>query len=360
MENSVMTQHPLFSIVLAGYRTEPYLQKALDSVANQTFRDFEVICYVEESPDRSLEICRAMAERDPRFKVATGPKSGSGGPTRNYGIDHASGEYIVFLDGDDWLLIDMLEKLAGRLAQTGPLDILAFACVTTQSEDVDPAKAGKRTNFSAQDADTVFSGPDAIRRVGRKGGAFLAYSVLNIYRTAFLRENHLYQPGGILEDFAWMPRVWYLAKRMTYLDEVFYVYRRRAGSLTTEASARVIYDIAETVLPRLFDLASGEPIPEDILTIWSNQWISMFYWFLFHPVTSGKISDDDRKKALNMLFAGDGWARFRRIGARTTRPKRLALPLIRLAAKGFPFPAKFYFSRLYYPLIERKGKGKKE
>ena len=87
-----MNDRPRFTIVLAGYQTEPYLQKALDSVANQTFRDFEVICYVEECTDRSLEICRAMAERDPRFEVATGPKSGSGGATRNYGIDHASGK----------------------------------------------------------------------------------------------------------------------------------------------------------------------------------------------------------------------------------------------------------------------------
>ena len=122
-----MNEMPLFTIILSGYQTEPYLQKALDSIENQTFRDFEAICYVEECTDRSLEMCRAMAERDPRFKVATGPKSGSGGPSRNYGMDHASGEYVVFVDGDDWILDNMLEKLAHKLAQTGPLDILAFA-----------------------------------------------------------------------------------------------------------------------------------------------------------------------------------------------------------------------------------------
>ena len=351
-----MTPQPLFTIVLSGYQTEPYLQKALDSVAAQTYRDFEVICYVEECTDRSLEMCRAMAERDPRFKVATGPKSGSGGPSRNYGMDHASGEYVVFVDGDDWILPDMLEKLSGKLKQTGPLDILAFACVSTQSEDFDPAIAPKHANFSVQDSDIVFSGPDAIRRSGRNGGSFFAYSYLNIYRTAFLRENHLHQPKGILEDFAWMPRAWYQAKRMAYLDEVFYVYRRRKDSLTTETSARVIFDIAETVLPSLFDLASHNPIPKDILTIWSNQWISVFYWFMFHPASSRKITDDDRRKALNILFSGNGRERFLYHLSYASCPKRLAKPLILLAAKGIQLPAKVFFRKLYYPLIERRRK----
>lgn len=351
-----MTQSPLFTVVLAGYQTEPYLRKALDSIASQTFRDFEVICYVEESTDRSLEICRAEAERDPRFKVATGPKSGCVGPTRNYGMDHASGEYIVFVDGDDWIMEDMLEKLSVKLEQTGPLDVLAFACVSVSGEDADLKTTPKLSNFSARDTDTLFSGPDAIRRSGRNGGQFFAYTVLNIYRTAFLRENHLHQPKGIMEDFAWMPHVWYHAKRMAYLDEVFYVYRRRPGSLTTEASARVIHDIAKTVLPGLLDLISAEPVPEDILTIWSNQWIAVFYWFMFHPVSSRKIRDDDRLDALNALFAENGKKRFLRLLSYATFPKRLARPLILLAAKGFLFPAKVYFRNLYYPLIERRSK----
>ena len=352
-----MNRMPLFTVVLGGYQMEPYLQKALDSVANQTFRDFEVLCYVEESTDRSLEICRAMAERDPRFKVATGPKSGSGGPSRNYGMDHASGEYVVFVDGDDWIVPDMLEKLSGKLEQTGPLDILAFACFSTQSENIDPVNTLKQTNFSVQDSDIVFSGPDAIRRSGRNGGAFLAYSYLNIYRAAFLRENHLHQPVGILEDFAWMPRVWYQAKRMAYLDETLYVYQRRENSLLTEESARVVYDIAGTVLPSLFDLAYENTVPEDILRIWSNQWFSMLYWFLFHPVTSRKITDQDRRNALNTLFSEKkNKERFMHLIRYASYPKRLAYPLVLLAAKGFPFPAKVFFRIMYYPLIERKAK----
>ena len=118
---------PLFTIIVSGYQNESYLPQCLDSIASQTFGDFEAICYVEESADNSLAICQEWAKRDSRFIVATGPKSGAVATTRNYGIDHAKGEYLVVVDGDDWIDKEMLEQLAAKLKETGPLDILAFA-----------------------------------------------------------------------------------------------------------------------------------------------------------------------------------------------------------------------------------------
>ncbi len=352
----LMTRHPLFTVVLSGYQTEPYLQKALDSIANQTFRDFEVICYVEDCTDRSLEMCQAMAERDPRFIVATGPKSGAVATTRNYGIDHASGQYLAVIDGDDWLVPDMLEKLAGKLEQTGEVDVLTFAAVSTEKENVDWDHVKRFSNFRQSDEADVFSGLDAVRRSGRNGGAIQNFTWLSIYRVAFLREHRLYQSDGLLmEDYEWNPRVWFFAKRVAYLDQVLYVYRRRPGSLTTETSPRIVLDLARQ-FRSLADFAEGRDIPGDVFSIWSNQWISVLFWFMFHPVTSRKISGGDRNKALNVILSGDGTKQFRRILSHASRPKRLAGPLIRLAAKGFQLPAKAYFRSLYYPMIERRGK----
>ncbi len=351
-----MTKTPLFTVVLSGYRTEPYLQKALDSVANQTFRDFEAICYVEDSPDRSLEMCRAMAERDPRFIVATGPKSGAVATTRNYGIDHASGKYLAAIDGDDWLVPDMLERLAGKLAQTGEVDVLTFAAVSTETENVDRDHAKRITNFRQSDEADVFSGLDAVRRSGRNGGTIQNFTWLSIYRVDFLREHRLYQSDGLLmEDYEWNPRVWFFAKRIAYLDRDLYVYRRRPGSLTTEASPRIVHDLARQFCS-LAAFAGNNAVPRDVLSIWSNQWISVLFWFMFHPVTSRKISDADRKAALALILSGDGRTMFPRILAHASRPKRLARPLIFLAAKGIQFPAKLYFRGFYYPMIERRTK----
>ena len=352
-----MNKMPLFTIILAGYQTEPYLQKALDSIANQTFRDFEVICYVEESTDRSLEICQAMAERDPRFTVATGPKSGSGGPSRNYGIDHASGKYIAFIDGDDWITEDMLEKLAAELEKTGDIDVLTFACVKMDNKNEVPFASEQLTNFTAEDAGIVFSGQDAIRRVKLLAKCFHGYSWLNICRLAFLRAHCLYQQNSLFEDFEWVLRVWFHAEKMVYLNDVLYFYRIRSDSLTTKAhsSTRILLALSEKIYPSLFRFACTEPVPKDILSIFGNLWISMFYWYMFHPITSKDTSDEERKHALDMLFAGKGRDYFQQILPYVSFPKRLAAPLVLLAAKGFQLPAKVFFRRLYYPLIERRG-----
>ena len=346
-----MTDTPKFTIILSGYQTAPYLPKALDSIARQTFTDFEAICYVEESTDNSLEICRELASKDARFKVVSAPKSGAVATTRNYGIGHAAGEYMVAVDGDDWIAEDMLENLASKLASTGPVDVLAFVAVSTADEDVDMKTAPRLTNFRPSDENGVFSGVDAIRRAGRNGGQMRNYTWLNAYRTEFLRESGIRQSDGLLmEDMESTPRIWFAAKRFAYLDKVLYVYRRRPNSITTESSARLVSHLAQQVRS-LVAFAAAQAIPADILSIWSNQWLSVLYWFMFHPVSSRKIADSDRKEALAILFKDNGKAAFRRLAVRASLPKRIALPLVFLAAAGIQFPAKFFFRRLYYPLL---------
>ncbi len=356
-----MSNSPKFTVVLAGYQTEPYLPAALESISRQTFTDFEVICYVEESKDKSLEICQAMAERDSRFKVVSGPKTGAASTTRNYGIDHANGEYLVVIDGDDWIVDDMLEKLAAKLEKTGTVDVLSFAGVTTELDDVDVEQCAKASNFSRKDdEDGVFSGLDAIRRVGRNKGRFIHNTFYSIYRTQFMREQHLYQTEGLLaEDFESTARIWFAAEKFAYLDEKFYVYRRRPNSLTTESLSRIT--MHTTIQARaLMKYAESHSIPKDILVIWSNQWLSVLYWFWFHPISSQKISDDDRIRAINIMLEGEGRQMFIRFVKLASWPRRISLPLILLAAKGIVFPAKLFFQKLYYPMVDPNLKKKQK
>ena len=353
-----MTDTPKFTVILAGYQTAPYLPKALGSIAEQTFTNFEAICYVEESTDDSLAICRAVAEKDARFNVISAPKSGAVATTRNYGIDHAKGEYLVVLDGDDWIRLDMLERLADKIEEIGPVDVLAYAAVTTESETVDLSTASRISNFKASDANEKFSGIEAIRRSGRNGGSIWNYTWLNAYRTAFLRAARIHQTDGVLmEDMESTPRIWFAAQTFAYLDEALYIYRRRPNSLTTERSGRIAIDTARQ-FRSLSNFADTREIPADIVQIWSNQWLSVLYWFLFHPVTSRKISDGSRTRALNTLLAEYGVTKFKRIVSFASMQKRLASFFVILAWRGWQFPAKFFFRKIFYPLAEHRARRK--
>ena len=356
-----MNDSPLFTFIVACYQTEPYLPKSLGAIARQTYSDFEAICYVEESTDNSLAFCQHMAESDSRFKVVSAPKSGAASATRNYGVNNARGKYLVVLDGDDWIVDDMLEKLAAKLEKTGTVDVLSFVAVTTELDDVDVEQCAKNSNFSRKDdEDGVFSGMDAIRRVGRNGGRFIHSTFCSIYRVQFMREHHLYQTEGLLaEDFESTARIWFAAEKFAYLDEKLYVYRRRLNSLTTEKSSRIT--IHTTIQTRaLMKFAESHTIPKDILVIWSNQWLSVLYWFWFHPISSQKISDDDRIRAINIMLEGEGRQMFIRFVKLASWPRRISLPLILLAAKGILFPAKLFFQKFYYPMVDPNLKKKQK
>ena len=100
--------HPKVSVIIPVYNTEPYLRECLDSVINQTLRDIEIICVDDGSTDGSLAILREYQEKDSRVSVYMQPNLNAGA-ARNHGLRYAKGEYLSFLDSDDFFERNMLE-----------------------------------------------------------------------------------------------------------------------------------------------------------------------------------------------------------------------------------------------------------
>ncbi|MCD8223998.1 MAG: glycosyltransferase [Clostridiales bacterium] len=103
---------PFISLIIPVYNGEKYLRRCLDSVAGQTFRDMEIIVVDDGSSDGSLAICREYEAADARFHVIAKENSGAS-DSRNRAIAQASGEYLQFMDCDDWLSEDASEIFAG-------------------------------------------------------------------------------------------------------------------------------------------------------------------------------------------------------------------------------------------------------
>ena len=99
----------VFSIIVPIYKVEPYVHKCIDSIVDQSYEDFELILVDDGSPDNCPKICDEYADKDKRIHVIH-KKNGGLVSARNAGLKAATGEYVLYVDGDDWLLPDSLKK----------------------------------------------------------------------------------------------------------------------------------------------------------------------------------------------------------------------------------------------------------
>ena len=110
--------NPKVSIIIPVYNTEKYLEQCLESIINQTYKNIEIICVDDGSTDDSSAILHNFQQKDSRIKVYTQKNNGTG-VCRNKGIMYSTGEYIMFVDSDDWLNLSAIEKVVDIFVSTG-------------------------------------------------------------------------------------------------------------------------------------------------------------------------------------------------------------------------------------------------
>ena len=114
------------SVVVPVYNAEKYLRQAILSISRQTLREIEILCVDDGSTDSSVDILNELAKEDKRIKVLHNPRKGAGAAlARNFGLEHASGEYLSILDADDWFEPEMLARSYQRAKETGA-DVVMF------------------------------------------------------------------------------------------------------------------------------------------------------------------------------------------------------------------------------------------
>lgn len=123
----------LISVIVPIYNIEPYLGECLDSVCSQTYKEIQIILVNDGSTDRSGEICLEYAGMDSRITLVE-KKNGGLVSARKAGAALAKGDYVCFVDGDDWVDPDLLEKVLSRMPENDPVDIVSFGCVEEYSE----------------------------------------------------------------------------------------------------------------------------------------------------------------------------------------------------------------------------------
>ena len=224
---------PFFSFVVPCCDVEPYIEECLDSILNQSFRDWECILCIETSKDRTEEIIREKTAGDPRFRIFTSERTGSCSASRNTGIDMAEGEYIIFLDGDDTIADGCLERIHEKICANPGADL--YPCAIVANNEINGQKE-LRDNYR-ENAPAEMTGVEATLYLERRmRGQFCPMLQLSVHRRAFLVEHGLKCIRGLRnQDSEFSPRALYLAKRVVPLHEPFYLYRIRPGSVQTKA-----------------------------------------------------------------------------------------------------------------------------
>ncbi|MFD9793257.1 CDP-glycerol glycerophosphotransferase family protein [Streptomyces sp. NPDC059070] len=223
---------PRFSVIVPVFKVQAYLHDCLGSVLSQSYDDLELIAVDDSSPDACGAIIDEHAARDRRV-TAVHLESNTGiGPARNAGLARATGDYVVFLDGDDTLTPGALQAVADRLKETGDPDVLVY----------DYARAfwsGERVRNKAA-AQLAESGPATFRLADRPGLLKLLSVVWNkAYRREFIEEQGFTFTPGYYEDAPWTYPALMSAESISTLDRVCVHYRqRRQGSVLSTTSPR--------------------------------------------------------------------------------------------------------------------------
>lgn len=239
------------SVVVPIYKVEQYLSKCLDSLLNQDIssEDYEIILVDDGSPDRCGAICEDYAARFAQVKVVH-RKNGGLSAARNSGIEVAQGQYVQFVDSDDYLEPDVLGKLVQKM-EDDQLDVLRFNYqnVNERYEIFEPNKVSKPfVDYRDEMCDGLTF---LTERLG-----FGCYAWQFVIRRELL-DGCRFKEGIYFEDTEWTPRLLLKASRVTSTDLMVYNYLMREGSITQSVDEKKKRKVLDDKL-RLIDFMNEQ------------------------------------------------------------------------------------------------------
>ena len=212
-------KRPLVSIIVPVYNVEKYLARCLDSLINQTFKDIEIICVNDGSPDNSLNILENYSKKDERIKIISQENKGLSA-ARNTGIKYANGEYIAFVDSDDWIDLNFYEKLYNAIIRTN--------CDIAVATIVRKKKYYKKFRVHYTE-EKIFN--DFIEKIDICVKNFKNWYVMNKLYKNDLVKTHLFEEGVYFEDVMWTANILKDSSNIVTVPNTNYYYFENPKSI---------------------------------------------------------------------------------------------------------------------------------
>lgn len=213
------------SIIVPVYKVEKELDRCVQSLLQQTYKNLEIILVDDGSPDRCPILCDQYAMEDERIRVIH-KKNGGLSDARNAGLNLATGEYVLYVDSDDYIELDSCERLISATSD-GQVDIVVGNAIMEKPD------GNEKMIHSATPAGFIYSAKDFVEKAVCES-QWYAPAWLNMYRREYLLTNNLYFKKEIyFEDVQMLPRVFLSAQKIACIDGIFYHYIIRENSIMT-------------------------------------------------------------------------------------------------------------------------------
>lgn len=229
-----MKEQPLISVIMPVYNTEAYLDMAIQSILEQTEKNFELIVINDGATDGSPDILFKWQQKDQRIQIIAQDNQGLSA-ARNTGLRHAIGTFVYFMDSDDYLRPDTLDKCV-RYAQDSVLDLVFFDADILDDQNKENQQSATFHYIRKKTAPyQVMKGSEALAQLLDHQEFFSPVWMLFIRRSLILTENLQFEVGIIHEDELFTMQAFLLAQQVAYLPESFFFRRVRANSIMTSA-----------------------------------------------------------------------------------------------------------------------------
>lgn len=260
----------LVSIVLPIYNVEKFLPKCLDSVVNQTYENLEIICVNDGSPDASAEIVKAYTEKDSRIILINQKNQGLSG-ARNTGIEAAKGEYIMFLDSDDWIdektcetAVEQIKKENAQLVMWNYMREFPDKSIPKNIFDANGQKIIIFENESMQSLHRRIAGlaGEELRVPENADSAVTAWGKL--FRTEIIRDNGLaYTDTKIIgtEDALFNLEAFCYVKKAVFINEYFNHYRKDNDTSLTRKYKSSLFSQWQELYTRMGKIIAEKKLP---------------------------------------------------------------------------------------------------
>lgn len=303
-------ESPYFSIVTPVYNAAPFLERTLQCILHQSFSNFELILVDDQSKDRSWDICKDVAAKDSRVKCYRTQSNRGAAAARNLGLSYLHGQFLLFIDADDKVPIDYLQKMNGYLAET-ECDCIKFG-LTEVYLDKDNCL---RRKYECHITPGIYQSPKEIfkQMVNLELVPAFGYLWNSIYKVSLIHDYHLFlNPKlSINEDFDFNIRYFKYVKSLQCIDYCGYLYSKRINGNSLSTSRNDQYYELHMMKIKYFLSLYDEMKMDDSKILSAIFW--MYTRFIYSTIQRTMDNNQDVASVLAQIKRSNLFLRFKEV-----------------------------------------------